>query len=253
MPQSSLRKQSCQFIFTRCFRLEGRIITHFGLTGPSRGITGAVVEFNEDLDPVSAQTPANYTLIGFNKSGRKVPVVFNSAIYNPNTRSVTLTAVPFVQTNLKRFLFTVRGKTPSASEADNIGVRDFSGNLLDGNANGVAGDNAVLSFAVLSGKKIVITDADGDQATIQLAGGGTIDASSLLGKIRRTQFWILDPIALRTTLSGTVRSKPTSDGIVVISEIIGLDKKEFAPLLTNPSFRVNTLTFSTNATGISGR
>ena len=52
----------------------------------------------------------------------------------------------------------------------------------------------------------------------------------------------------RGTLSGTVR--PRGDGIVVIAEIIGLDKKEFTPLLSNTSFRVNTLTFSSNATGI---
>ena len=44
--------------------------------------------------------------------------------------------------------------------------------------------------------------------------------------------------------------RPRGDGIVVIAEIIGLDKKEFTPLLSNTSFRVNTLTFSSNATGI---
>ena len=69
-------------------------------------------------------------------------------------------------------------------------------------------------------------------------------------RTQRTQFWILDPIALRSTLSGTVQKSPRGDGIVVIAEIIGLDKKEFTPLLTNTSFRVNTLTFSSNATGI---
>jgi hypothetical protein len=46
---------------------------------------------------------------------------------------------------------------------------------------------------------------------------------------------------------GNVR--PRGDGIVVIAELIGLDKKEFTPLLTNPSFRVNMLTFDSNATG----
>ena len=75
----------------------------------------------------------------------------------------------------------------------------------------------------------------------------------LLGKRPRTQFWILDPIALRSTVTGTVKTSRFGDGIVVISEIIGLDKKEFAPLLTSPSFRVNTQTFSSNATGVSGR
>jgi hypothetical protein len=47
-----------------------------------------------------------------------------------------------------------------------------------------------------------------------------------------------------------VQKSPRGDGIVVIAEIIGLDKKEFTPLLSNSSFRVNTLTFSSNATGI---
>jgi|GEM_PF-5230643 len=229
-------------------------ITHFGLTGPSRGITGAVIEFDEDLDPLSAVTLANYQMIGFDARNRKQPVVFTSAVYDPNTRSVTLAATPFIQTDLKRFTFSVRGKKAKGTEpVATTGVRDFAGNLLDGNANGVGGDNAVLQFAIQSQAKIIVRDRDGDRGVIELTGGGSIDASTLLGRTPRTQFWILDPIALRTTLNGSVRKSPTGDGIVVISEIIGLDKKEFTPLLTNPAFRVNVLTFSSNATGISRR
>ena len=41
----------------------------------------------------------------------------------------------------------------------------------------------------------------------------------------------------------------TGNGIVVIAEIIGLDKKEFAPIATNPFFQINRLTFSPDATG----
>jgi hypothetical protein len=37
---------------------------------------------------------------------------------------------------------------------------------------------------------------------------------------------------------------------VVIAEIIGLDKKEFAPIATDPVFQINRLTFSSNATGL---
>ena len=90
-------------------------------------------------------------------------------------------------------------------------------------------------------------------ATLTIEEGGRIDGVRPVGgpKTQITQFWILDPIALRSTLSGTVtRRTSTGDGIVVIAEIIGLDKKEFTPLLTNTSFRVNTLTFSSNATGL---
>ncbi|MEQ1862271.1 MAG: DUF4394 domain-containing protein [Chthoniobacteraceae bacterium] len=230
------------------------IITHFGLTGPSRGITGAVIEFDEDLDPVSAVELSNYQFVGFDRRGKKRPVVFNSAVYDSNRRSVTLSASPFVQTDLKRFTFAVRGKAARGTEPVlTTGVRDFAGNLLDGNANGKGGDNAVLKFAVQSSSKITIRERDGDKGVIEITEGGSIDASTLLGRKRSTQFWILDPIALRSTLNGTVTKSRTGDGIVVIAEIIGLDKKEFAPLLTNPAFRTSVLTVSTNATGISGR
>ena len=85
-----------------------------------------------------------------------------------------------------------------------------------------------------------------------IANGGRLDGiTPLLSKrSQRTQFWILDPIALRTTVNGSVVKGTRGDGIVVIAEIIGLDKKDFVPLATNTSFRVNTLTFSSNATGI---
>ena len=43
------------------------------------------------------------------------------------------------------------------------------------------------------------------------------------------------------------------NGIVVIAEIIGLDKKELTNLNVNPAFRVKTLTFSPNATRIALR
>ncbi len=227
---------------------EGPVVTHFGLTGPSRGITGAVVGFSEDLDAATATHLANYTLVG-DSGGRKTPVTFESATYDENTRTVTLRATPFRQTELRGFEFTVRGKKPKGNEPAATGIRDVAGNLLDGRDKGKNGEDADLDFDVLHGETITITDEDGDRATIGITGGGSIDASVLKGKSRRTQFWILDPIALRSTLSGSVASKPRSDGIVVIAEIIGLDKKEFAPLLTNPSFRVNTLTFSSNATG----
>ena len=43
---------------------------------------------------------------------------------------------------------------------------------------------------------------------------------------------------------------PNFGGVVVAPMPVRLlDKKEFTPLITNPSFRVNTLTFSSNATG----
>ena len=150
-----------------------------------------------------------------------------------------------MQTDNKRMALQINGKTAT-------GVKDVNGNLLDGNRNRRPGGNAVQFFKVFSGTTVRYTDRDGDRAEINIAQGGHIDGVRPLGgpTTQLTQFWIVDPIALRSTLSGTVQKAPKGDGIVVIAEIIGLDKKEFTPLLTNTSFRVNTLTFSSNATGI---
>ena len=67
-------------------------------------------------------------------------------------------------------------------------------------------------------------------------------------KSQHTQFWILEPIALRTTLSGSVDK--SGDGIVVIAEISGLDSIKDAAFTNNPSFRVHTRTTPNSATGI---
>lgn len=219
----------------------GPRLLRIGLTGPSRGITGAVLHFNEDLRRGSAQNLRNYSFFAF-AGGRRQRIALGSAVYDPITRTVTLTArEPFGQTQFTRLQINVRGTRG--------GLTDLRGNLLDGEPDGEPGGDAVFRFRVFSGTSVTFTDRDGDRATLTLTGGGRLDGIVPIRTPRRqlTQFWILDPIALRSTLSGTVR--PRGDGIVVIAEIIGLDKKEFTPLLMNSSFRVNTLTFDSNATG----
>jgi hypothetical protein len=223
----------------------GPQIVRVGLTGPSRGITGAVLYFNEDMDPQSVQRRNNYNLTVVPKSGPLRKMFFSGAVYDPVERKLTLTLKPFAQTEFAAMSLRVNGSDP-------FGVKDIRGNLLDGDRNGTPGGFAVHAFKVFSGTRVTFVDRDLDVATLILSGGGRLDGIVPLGGPleQRAQFWILDPIALRTTLSGGVSKSVRGDGIVVISEIIGLDKKEFTPLLTNTSFRVNTLTFSSNATGI---
>lgn len=215
------------------------------LTGPSRAISGAVIHFNEDINTDTAQNVANYSFAAKGK-GKATAIALSSAVYDAGTRTVRLTATQaFMQTNFKQLEVRVKGKGG--------GVTDVAGNALDGTGKGKAGSDAVFRFGVFSGTSVTLTDRDGDIGTLSIANGGRLDGIvPLKSKMRtqRTQFWILDPIALRSILTGAVQRGPRGDGIVVIAEIIGLDKKEFTPLLTNPSFRVNTLTFSSNATGI---
>lgn len=108
------------------------------------------------------------------------------------------------------------------------------------------------AFKIFSGTNLNFRDREGDRVTLTLSGGGSLDGVLPLGgpAMQQTQFWILDPISLQTTLQGSVRKSVKGNGIIVISEIIGLDKKEFAPISTNPAFRINRLTFSPIATGL---
>jgi hypothetical protein len=220
----------------------GPRLLRIGLTGPSRGITGAVLHFNEDLRRGLARKSAQLLVLCVRRRERRQRIALGSAVYDPVTRTVTLTArEPFGQTQFTRLQINVRGNRG--------GLTDLRGNLLDGEPDGEPGGDAVFWFRVFSGTSVTFTDLDGDQVTLTITGGGRLDGIVPIRTQRRqlTQFWILDPIALRSTLNGTVR--PRGDGIVVIAEIIGLDKKEFTPLLTNPSFRVNMLAFDSNATG----
>lgn len=234
----------------------GPLVEFIGLTGPSRGISGAVVHFNEDLEPDSASDVDNYKLTVVTRAGKVRPMSFDSAVYDPVNRKVTLGLTPFEQTKFVKMGLRINGRAASGNRP--AGVQDLAGNRLDGNRDARPGGDAVQIFKVFSGTTLKYKDRDGDRVTLELTGLGPdtqLDGVMPIGgpATQTTQFWILDPIALQTSLKGTVKPGLRGDGITVISEIIGLDKKEFAPISTNSAFRINQLTFSTNATGLGVR
>jgi Domain of unknown function (DUF4394)/Calx-beta domain len=220
------------------------VLERVGLTGPSRAISGAVLHFNEDLDPLSAEDIGNYSLIVSGGVPRR-EIALSAAEYDPAARTVTLHVVePFGQTQFKHVEIQASGKKG--------GVTDTSGNLLDGDANGRSGGNAKFKFEIQSGDRVRFRDTDGDRAEIVLMNGGRLDAIVPIHApaTQLTQFWIVNPVPLRSSLSGTVTRSSAGDGIVVIAEIIGLDKKEFTSFLSLSAFQVDRLTFSSNATGL---
>ncbi len=93
--------------------------------------TSLVLTFNGPLDAASAESTANYLLVG--PDGR--PIAVRSATYNPEADTVTL--APASRLNLRRpYYLTVVGTAPG-------GVTDINGNLLDGAGSGQAGSNFV--------------------------------------------------------------------------------------------------------------
>ena len=213
----------------------GPHVVKLGETGKSRGITGFRATFDRRMNRARASDVGNYKLFGITKRGLRMQIGLRSAVYERKAHRVrVVAATPFNQQQFRTLQFRLKGR-----------LTDKSGRRL-------AGGDAILRFRVFSGKAVTFKDSDGDRATIRIRKGGSLDGivpvagpDSLL-----TQFWILDPIALSSTLSGTVMPAAQGNGIVVISEIIGLDQVDTKPLLRNMSFRVNTLTFSSNATGI---
>src|SRR5206468_11126798 len=117
------------------------------------------------INPAPARNRANYTFP--TKGKKKTRLTLTSATYDPVARTATITVAPFSQTLFKELEITVSGKKN--------GIRDTAGNLLDGDANGKPGGDAVVTFRVFSGTSITFTDRDGDQATLRIADGGRLD------------------------------------------------------------------------------
>jgi uncharacterized repeat protein (TIGR01451 family) len=96
-------------------------------------ITSATLTFNEALDTASAENLANYAVLDLGSNGSlsaKGPkVAINSAVYDPVTRSVTLTFKKGL--SIGRF-YKIVVNGPGAP-----GLVDTSGNVLDGERNGL--------------------------------------------------------------------------------------------------------------------
>lgn len=117
--------------------------------------TTLVVSFDKALDPASAQDVRNYIIVG--PGGFVIPVV--SAVYNPADDSVTLLPAQRLDLHL-RYQFTIVGTGPG-------GVKDASGNLLNGAGTGNPGSNFVTT--VDAANLVIKGHPPGALAALQLA------------------------------------------------------------------------------------
>jgi uncharacterized repeat protein (TIGR01451 family) len=118
--------------------VDGPIVTSVQRFGFHSFPTTLVLTVNEQLNPGRAQNLANYRLVALGGAGRTI--LIKSAVYNPLTRTVTLS--PFELLNLHHlFVLTVVGTGPT-------GVTDIFGNLLDGQKTGHPGSNFVALISI---------------------------------------------------------------------------------------------------------
>ena len=230
----------------------GPQLVRMHLVGPYDAVTQLVLTFNEPLDPATAQDTAAYQLLrrihrdsddedGLvdnpfdDDDGGDTDIVrvrFASAAYDDATTSVTLTAANPFSANKRFRNFPVAGGNERA-------LRDVSGNLLDGNADGTAGDPAVMTFKARRGRRLVLRDTDGDRATLRLSGPGRM--ISILHRKRRVP---PDPLIFldRTrpddsVLTGAIRPGRNGDGAVDIEQITGIAAANVT-FLSDPAFRI---------------
>jgi len=109
--------------------------------------TTLVLNFGIQLDPARSENPANYQLVALGGSERTIRI--KSALYDPATRTVTLS--PVHRLNLHNlFRLTV-------VETGSSGMTDISGNLLGDPQTGDRGSNFVT---MVSAVDLVLTTTD---------------------------------------------------------------------------------------------
>ena len=159
----------------------------------------------------------------------------SSAVYDPATDSVTLTATtPFIASRAFKFV-RVFGSGPNALLTSN-------GQPIDGDGNGVAGGDTLVRFFSFLGKQLTYRDVDGDLVSIRLKGPGRVN-------IIRRRTGSVEPIVFVTgaspttsILSGVVRRSRLGDGHAVLQEVSGVSavqddlttSSQFTSLLTEP-------------------
>ena len=231
----------------------GPQLVRLHLVGPYDAVTQLVLTFNEPLDPATAQDTAAYQVLrrihreddddgglienpfddGDGADTDIVRVRFDSAVYDDAARSVTLTAANPFRADKRFRNFRIAGGNERA-------LKDVSGNLLDGDADGTAGDPVVMTFKSRRGGRLTLRDTDGDRATLRLRGPGRM-FTLLHRKPRRVPS---DPLIFldrtrpdRSELSGTVRPGRNGDGVVDIEQITGIATANVT-FLSDPAFRI---------------
>jgi uncharacterized repeat protein (TIGR01451 family) len=171
------------------------------LDGTNRAITGVTVTFSEPLNPATAQNLANYSIIAPPIRGRRgsQTVSIIGAVYNPANNSVALSFSHGVAAGV----FTRLNIT---------GVTDRFNNVING---------GIYSATFGRGANLTYADSNGDVVNLRLSGGGVIDLfrqqNGEAGIMR-----LVGTVPGRSTLNGSVRRRPSGDGVTTLQRIDGL-------------------------------
>jgi uncharacterized repeat protein (TIGR03803 family) len=194
-------------------------------------ITGFVVTFNGPVDPTTAQNVDGYRILRpytvtggrsfwqelFGESPetqtKYAAYKIASAVYNPQTFSVTLTLESPMPIQDGTRLVEVLGTGRHA-------VLDANGKAVDGNSNGKPGGNFTYRFSMSVAKTFSYQTTAGDRVKLSLSGPGKIAAILPSGSATPV-IDLIDNDPAESILTGSIRKSKKSLGYVVLDQING--------------------------------
>lgn len=190
----------------------GPLITSALFVGDHNAVTALVIGFDRPLEETSAETLSNFALQGSRNGGRVDDLLFAAATYNPTDYTVTLTRTDLYSLRFfRRMTVVARGNVAGH-------ITDTSGNLLDGDRDGQAGQTARFTFKVHRSRGLAYRDDDGDRVKLKARGAEgrrPLFALSYKGSVH--QAW-LD--GFNNTLTGTIKKTNKSDGVTSIGRVV---------------------------------
>jgi hypothetical protein len=233
----TLGTPSTATVVIQAFTTPGPTVQSLQLLPSYGAITAIVLTFSEPLIPSRAVNLLNY---GYSvQASRNMLDGITSATYNAKNDSVTLQLEYPIFTNAA-FKLSINQSTDTSSVP--VGVADTSGNLLDGNYDGVPGGVFTASFA--RGHDLTYYDDDGNRVSLRLSHRGTMSLTQHADG-SAWQLVLSNVVAGRSTLSGQVRKvAPHATGVTTIPSIVG--SAGVRVLLTDPPFVIGA---PSNASG----
>jgi hypothetical protein len=230
--------------------LAATIVSEQLVGGDPRNAEGVVITFSEALDPATAQNLKNYRVgrrtdrrqriidnIDVQRRDRRHGLVrFESAVYDPATFSVTLTALePF---NVTRRFRTIR---VLGRDNPNVGIRSADGTVLDGDNDGQVGGDSVIRYTFKRGHRVTWGELDGDNVTLSITGPGRIwvirhtKEGKVLARGEALRVYIDKADPATSIVTGKVSG--IGNGVATLQELVNTSTAQ-VQILTDPAFQI---------------
>ncbi len=225
--------------------VDGPIITGETFIGPINAMTAVVLQFNQHLDPATANNLKAYHIgrnfgssddggfdpLGFLSvrkdasgssvapSGKDLPdevlhpdTALGTAAYDDATETVTITSAHAFRANVYLRFIRVAGNGPNA-------VRNSDGIALDGAFKNHPGTNAVIRYGFHRTNVFSYTDAQKNHVSLKLSGAGQMIVYVPRHGNPAPIVNLFSTSADSSILTGTIKPSKNSDGTTTLQEL----------------------------------